>query len=83
MKSFIYFVLANARRVPLDFDDFHTRPVFTSSAKARSGPKPREGVRVHARSDRVHMAIRVQQIHGSPGRGVAKVASFEQVNTGE
>ena len=43
-----------------DFDDFHTRPVFTSSAKARR-PKPREGARVNARSDRVHMAVsRVQ-----------------------
>jgi len=34
-------------------------PVFTSSAKARR-PKPREGARVNARSDRVHMAIWVQ-----------------------
>jgi len=47
------------RKIPRGFDDLHTRPVFTSSAKARR-PKPREGARVNARSDRVHMAIWVQ-----------------------
>lgn len=49
------------RKIPRGFDDLHTRPrpVFTSSAKARR-PKPCEGARVNARSDRVHMAIWVQ-----------------------